>query len=148
MSLREARRADFPHLSTIATRWMDNDVYGHVNNVHYYSYFDTSVNRFLVERGVLDIHGGDIVGYVVETGCSYFRSIAFPDVVHVGLRVTRIGGSSVRYEVGIFRNDDDEIAAAGYFVHVYVDRRTGKSTPIPDATRDVLASIQTTPVEP
>lgn len=141
--LRDARRTDFPHIRTLATRWMDNDVYGHVNNVHYYSYFDTAVNAFLVERGVLDIHHGDIVAFVVETGCSYFRSIAFPDIVHVGIRVTKIGGSSVRYEVGIFRNDDEAISAAGFFVHVYVDRHTGKSTPIPDAAREVLASIQT-----
>lgn len=147
MNLREARRADFLHVRAIATRWMDNDVYGHVNNVHYYSYFDTAVNAFLVERGVLDFHGGDVVGYVVETGCSYYRSIAFPDVVHVGIRVTRIGTSSVRYEVGIFRNDEDEIAAAGFFVHVYVDRRTGQSTPIPQATRDVLTSIHIPVVE-
>ncbi|RKP55864.1 acyl-CoA thioesterase [Pararobbsia silviterrae] len=144
MNLRGARRADFAHLHAIATRWMDNDVYGHVNNVHYYSYFDTAVNAFLVERGVLDFHQGDIVGYVVETGCSYFRSIAFPDVVHVGIRVARLGGSSVRYEVGIFRNDEDDVAAGGFFVHVYVDRRTGKSTPIPDPVRDVLSSIRMT----
>ncbi|HTJ95211.1 MAG TPA: thioesterase family protein [Pararobbsia sp.] len=121
---------------------MDNDVYGHVNNVHYYSYFDTAVNAFLVERGVLDFHHGDIVGYVVETGCSYYRSLAFPDTVHVGIRVARMGTSSVRYEVGIFRNDEDAIAASGFFVHVYVDRRTGKPTPIPEVTRGVLASIQ------
>ena len=145
VSLRTARRSDFPHISAIATRWMDNDVYGHVNNVHYYSYFDTAVNGFLVERGVLDFHAGDVVGYVVETGCSYFRSIAFPDVVNVGIRVTRIGGSSVRYEVGIFRNDEEEVAAAGFFVHVYVDRATGKSTSIPAPTRDVLASILVAP---
>jgi hypothetical protein len=89
--MRDTPRSAFPHFCEIATRWMDNDVYGHVNNVHYYSYFDTAVNRFLIERGVLDIHGGKTVGFVVETGCSYFRSIAFPDTVHVGVRVAKLG---------------------------------------------------------
>jgi acyl-CoA thioester hydrolase len=121
---------------------MDNDIYGHVNNVNYYSYFDTAVNQYLIERGVLDIHNGDIVGFVVETSCSYFQPLAFPDAVAAGIRVARIGSSSIRYEVGLFRNDDQEIAAAGHFVHVYVDRASGKPVPVPNATRAALAAIQ------
>ncbi|MBN9463547.1 MAG: acyl-CoA thioesterase, partial [Burkholderiales bacterium] len=96
-------RADFRHFLPITTRWMDNDVYGHVNNVVYYSYFDTVVNRYLIEHGALDIHQGSVIGLVVETACHYFAPMAFPDLVHAGLRVTRLGTSSVRYEVGLFR---------------------------------------------
>ncbi len=142
MTLRSLKPGDYRHFRIIPTRWMDNDIYGHVNNVNYYSYFDTAVNQYLIERGVLDIHHGDVVGFVVETSCSYFRPLAFPDAVAAGIRVARIGNSSVRYEVGLFRNDDQEIAAAGHFVHVYVDRRSGRSAPVPDATRAALAAIQ------
>ena len=141
MSLRDQCRADYRHFQIIPTRWMDNDIYGHVNNVNYYSYFDTAVNQYLIERGVLDIHQGEIVAYVVETACQYFRPLAFPDTVAAGIRVARIGNSSIRYEVGLFRNDDQEIAAAGHFVHVYVDRRSGQPVPVPAATREVLAAI-------
>ena len=143
MSLRDQRRCDYRHFQIIPTRWMDNDIYGHVNNVNHYSYFDTVVNQYLIQRGALDIHQGEFVGFVVETSCSYFRSLAFPDAVAAGIRVARIGNSSIRYEVGLFRNDDDEIAAAGHFVHVYVDRRSGQSVPVPATTRAVLAAIQT-----
>lgn len=125
----------------ITTRWMDNDIYGHVNNVHYYSYFDTAVNRYLIDQGVLDIHQGEVVGFVVETQCAYFAPMAFPDTVHAGIRVTKLGKSSVRYEVGLFRNDEDQVSAAGHFVHVYVNRTSGKSAAIPDDTRSVLAQI-------
>lgn len=138
---KDQTRADFAHLATLPTRWLDNDIYGHVNNVQYYSYFDTAVNQLLIERGVLDIHGGAVVGFVVETGCTYFRPVAFPDVLEVGIRVARIGGSSVRYEVGLFRSGDESIAAAGHFVHVYVDRVSGRSTAIPDTVRAVLESL-------
>jgi acyl-CoA thioester hydrolase len=141
MSLREARRSDFRQFIEIATRWSDNDVYGHVNNVVYYSFFDTAVNRFLIENRALDIQADPVVGYVVDTGCSYFRPVAFPETLHVGLRVARLGTSSVRYEVALFRAEDDEPAAAGHFVHVYVDRRTGRSATIPDATRRLLATV-------
>ncbi|HBZ05927.1 MAG TPA: thioesterase [Massilia sp.] len=120
---------------------MDNDSYGHVNNVNYYSFFDTAVNRYLVDRGVLDIHKDDIVGFVVETGCSYFSSISFPDLIHVGVRVAKLGNSSVRYEIALYRNDDGLPAAAGHFVHVYVDRRSNKSVPIPDAVRAILQTL-------
>lgn len=141
MSDRNRVRADYRHFQTIPTRWMDNDIYGHVNNVNYYSYFDTAVNQYLIERGVLDIHRGEVVGFVVETACSYFRPLAFPDTVAAGIRVARIGSSSIRYEVGLFRNDDAEIAAAGHFVHVYVDRRSGRPVPVPEATREALAPL-------
>ncbi len=141
MSQRSQQRSDYRHFQVIPTRWMDNDIYGHVNNVHYYSYFDTAVNQFLIERGVLDIHHGDVVGFVVDTACSYFRPLAFPDQVHAGIRVARIGTTSVQYEVGLFRNDDAPIAAAGRFTHVYVDRASGKPVPVPDAVRKVLAPL-------
>jgi len=140
--MRDTPRSAFPHLLALSTRWMDNDSYGHVNNVNYYSFFDTAVNRYLVDRGVLDIHKDDIVGFVVETSCSYFSSISFPDLIHVGVRVAKLGNSSVRYELALFRNDEPIPSAAGHFVHVYVDRRSNKSVPIPQAVRDVLASLQ------
>ncbi len=142
MSLREQQRSDYRHFQVIPTRWMDNDIYGHVNNVHYYSYFDTAVNQFLIERGVLDIHRGDVVGFVVDTACSYFSPIAFPDQVHAGIRVDHIGNSSVRYGIGLFRNHDTRLAAAGNFTHVYVNRSTGKSVPVPVAVRGVLEALR------
>ena len=133
--------ADFPHLAAITTRWMDNDVYGHVNNVVYYSFFDTAVNGYLIAQGVLDIAGGATIGLVVETRCTYFKPIAFPDTVRAGLRVAHLGTSSVRYEVGIFRGDDDSAAAQGHFVHVYVDRATGKPVPLPDDLKRALEKL-------
>jgi acyl-CoA thioester hydrolase len=139
--MRDTPRSAFPHFLAIATRWMDNDVYGHVNNVQYYSYFDTAVNQFLIERGVLDIHNGAVVGFVVDSGCSYFSPIAFPDTVHVGIRVAKLGSSSVRYEIGIYRNGEQAPAASGHFVHVYVDRANNRSVPIPQPVRQVLESI-------
>lgn len=140
--LRNEPRAAFPHFCEIATRWMDNDVYGHVNNVVYYSYFDTAVNQFLIERGVLDIHKGEVVGFVVDSGCSYFSPVAFPDIVHVGIRVARLGNSSVKYEIGIYRNDEPTPAAVGHFVHVYVDRSSNRPVPVPAPVRSVLESIR------
>jgi acyl-CoA thioester hydrolase len=143
--MRDADRSQFPHFLAIPTRWMDNDIYGHVNNVQYYSYFDTAVNQFLIERGVLDIHQGEIVGFVVDSGCSYFSSIAFPDVVHAGIRVAKLGNSSVRYEIALFRNDDPKPCAAGHFVHVYVERASNRPTPVPDTVRAVLATLVHSP---
>ncbi len=140
--MRATARAEFPQFIQINTRWMDNDVYGHVNNVQYYSYFDTAVNQFLIERGVLDIHNGDVVGFVVDSGCSYFSPIAFPDVVHVGIRVAKLGNSSVRYEIGIYRNDEPLPSAVGHFVHAYVARSSNRSVPIPASVRDVLDTIR------
>lgn len=141
MSMRAASRSEFRQFMVLPTRWMDNDMYGHVNNVNYYSFFDTAVNRFLIDQGTLDIHKDETVGFCVSSGCSYFSPLSFPDVVHVGLRVARIGRSSVRYELGLFRNDEERISAAGHFVHAYVDRRTGHSVPVPEAARRVLESI-------
>ncbi len=135
------RRADYPHFQVIPTRWIDNDVYGHVNNVVYYEYFDTVVNQYLIEQGALDIERSTVIGLVVETQCNYFAPITFPDVVHVGLRVARLGSSSVRYEIGIFRNDDQDAAAQGHFVHVYVDREERRPTTLPDALRRALSRL-------
>ena len=134
-------RGRYPHSQAIVTRWMDNDVYGHVNNVVYYSYFDTVVNTFLIQRGVLDIHNGAVIGLVVETGCNYFAPITFPDIVVAGLAVTRLGTSSVRYQVGLFRNDETEPAAQGHFVHVYVDRTSRRPVPLPADLRAALTNL-------
>jgi acyl-CoA thioester hydrolase len=142
MTLRDAGRDQFPRFLAIPTRWMDNDIYGHVNNVVYYSYFDTAVNQFLIECGVLDIHRGAVVGFVVDSGCSYFSPIAFPDLVHAGIRVAKLGNSSVRYEVALYRNDDPLPAAAGHFVHVYVERGGNRPVPVPDAVRQALETIR------
>ncbi|HYH39965.1 MAG TPA: thioesterase family protein [Azospirillum sp.] len=138
-------RDDYRHFQTIPTRWMDNDVYGHVNNVVYYSYFDTVVNQYLIETGALVIESSPVIGLVVETGCRYFAPITFPDRVAAGLRVAKLGNSSVRYEVGLFRNDDAAAAASGHFIHVYVDRETRRPVRVPDAMRAVLAPLMNTP---
>jgi len=124
----------------ITTRWMDNDVYGHINNVVYYSFFDTAVNGLLMDAGVLDIHQGGIIGLVVETQCNYFAPIAFPQAVSAGVRVAQLGRSSVRYEIGLFADDAPESAAAGHFIHVYVDRVTRRPTPLPEPLKAVLQS--------
>ena len=128
-------RDDYRYLTTIDTRWMDNDAYGHVNNVVYYSFFDTAVNRWLIECGVLDIAQSAAIGLVVETQCRYLAPLTFPDRVTAGLRIAHLGRSSVRYELGLFRNDDVHAAAAGHFVHVYVDRESRRSVPIPETVR-------------
>lgn len=125
----------------ISTRWSDNDVYGHVNNVVYYSWFDTAVNAHLIEQGALDIHAGQTIGLVIETQCNYFAPLAFPQEVEAGIRVARIGGSSVRYEVGLFAQGEPLSAAAGHFVHVYVDRQTRRPAQIPQALRRVLEPL-------
>jgi acyl-CoA thioester hydrolase len=136
------RRAAYPYFARITTRWMDNDAYAHVNNVVYYSFFDTAVNQLLIEGGVLDIRRSPIVGFVVETQCRFFTPLAFPDRVAAGVRVARIGTSSVRYEVGIFRNDDETAAAQGHFVHVYVDRAGNRPvSALPEALRAVLQPL-------
>ncbi|MDO9610330.1 MAG: thioesterase family protein, partial [Serpentinimonas sp.] len=122
-------RTEFRHFVPIQTRWMDNDVYGHVNNVVYYSWFDTAVNGYLIERGVLDIHAGAVIGLVIETQCNYFAPLAFPEPVEAGLRVAHLGRSSVRYQVGLFARGAAQCAAAGHFVHVYVDRATRRPVP-------------------
>jgi acyl-CoA thioester hydrolase len=126
---------------TIGTRWMDNDAYGHVNNVVYYSWFDTAVNAHLIEHGVLDIHGGEVIGLVIETQCNYFAPLAFPQVVEAGIRVARIGSSSVRYEVSLFAQGEPLAAAQGHFVHVYVDRASRRPVPLPAPLKAVLETL-------
>ncbi|MGF6772617.1 acyl-CoA thioester hydrolase [Paraburkholderia sp. GAS199] len=136
-----ATRDAYRHVLSIPTRWMDNDVYGHVNNVVYYSYFDTVVNEYLIRAGVLDFEHGETIGLVVETQCNYFAPLAFPDRVDAGLRVTRLGSSSVRYEVGLFKEGDERPAAQGHFVHVYVDRITRRPVSLPAALRAALEPL-------
>lgn len=127
---------------TIGTRWMDNDVYGHVNNVVYYSWFDTAVNGYLIEQGALDIHAGRTIGLVIETQCNYFAPLAFPQTVQAGLRVGHLGSSSVRYEVGLFAEDGEMAAACGHFVHVYVDRETRRPVPLPESLKKTLETLR------
>jgi acyl-CoA thioester hydrolase len=135
-------RADYVHFDTVDTRWGDNDVYGHVNNVVYYAFFDTVINRFLIREGGLDVHAGAVIGLAVETHCAFFAPLAYPERVAAGLRVGKLGRSSVRYEIGLFAEGRDEAAAEGHFVHVFVDRATRRATPIPDAMRAALARLQ------
>ncbi|PIW29524.1 MAG: thioesterase [Rhodospirillales bacterium CG15_BIG_FIL_POST_REV_8_21_14_020_66_15] len=134
-------RTTYPHILPIQTRWMDNDIYGHVNNVTYYSYFDTVVNCYLIDQGGLDIQDGAVVGFAVETSCRFFKPVAYPEKLAAGLRVGRLGNSSVRYEIAIFKEGEDTAAAAGHFVHVFVDRTTDKPTPIPAPIRAALEKI-------
>ena len=134
-------RADYRAFQHITTRWMDNDIYGHMNNVVHYSLFDTAVNGWLIENNVLDIHGGEQIGLVVETGCRYFSEMAFPDRISAGIRIARLGSSSVRYEVGLFRNDENTAAAEGFFVHVYVGRESHRPQPLNAALKSALESI-------
>jgi len=134
-------RAGYKHFQAIPTRWKDNDVYGHVNNVEYYSYFDTAINTFLIREGGLDIHGGSSIGLCVESSCRFDAPLAFPETVHAGLRVAKLGNSSVRYEIGLFREDDEKPAAEGWFVHVFVDRQTRRPQPMPAAMRAALQKL-------
>ncbi|MDH3221596.1 MAG: acyl-CoA thioesterase [Gammaproteobacteria bacterium] len=134
-------RSEYRHFMTITTRWMDNDVYGHINNVQYYSYFDTAVNRYLIDNGVLDIHHGEIIGLVVETHCNYFSSTAFPEDIEAGIRVARLGRSSVRYEIGLFVNSREAAIAQGHFIHVYVGRGSQQPVDIPENLRAALSAL-------
>lgn len=135
------RRADYRYFSAVTTRWRDNDMYGHMNNAVYFSFFDTAVSHFEVERNMIDYTNGDVIGVAAETTCRYFSELGFPDRVLVGLRVGHLGRSSVRYEMAMFRNDDDIAAAEGHFVNVFVDRATMRPVPIPDAMRAILQTI-------
>jgi acyl-CoA thioester hydrolase len=135
-------RSDYRVFRTIGTRWMDNDLYGHVNNVVYYSWFDTAVNGWLIEQGALDIHHGAVIGLVIETHCNYFAPLAFPQDVQAGLRVAHLGSSSVRYEVGLFAEGGEMAAACGHFVHVYVDRETRRPVPLPEQLKLTLETIR------
>ncbi|WP_431305680.1 acyl-CoA thioesterase [Sediminicoccus sp. BL-A-41-H5] len=143
MSARPApgTRADYRHHIAITTRWADNDVYGHINNVTYYSFFHTAVNTWLIGRGVLDIQASPVIGLVVETGCRCARPLAYPMPITAGIRVARLGTSSVRYEVGIFGGEAETAAAEGHFIHVYVAREAGRPVPLPAALRAALESI-------
>ena len=136
-------RASYPYMQRITTRWMDNDVYGHVNNVVYYSYFDTVINTWLIQHAGLDIHAGAQIGLCAESHCRFLAPLAFPDVVEAGLRVETLGRSSVRYGIGLFTEGDAAPAAEGWFVHVFVDRATRKSAPIGEATRTALQALMT-----
>ena len=136
-----APRSQFRHFAPITTRWMDNDAYGHVNNVVYYSYFDTVVNRYLIEAGALDVERSAVIGLVVETHCNYFSSLAFPQMVEAGLRVTKLGSSSVRYEIGLFAAGEALSAACGHFVHVYVDRETRRPVALPAPLHQALQGL-------
>ncbi|KQT10277.1 acyl-CoA thioesterase [Ramlibacter sp. Leaf400] len=135
-------RSAYKAFRTISTRWMDNDVYGHVNNVVYYSWFDTAVNAHLIEHGALDAHGGPTIGLVIETQCNYFAPLAFPQTVEAGIRVAQLGSSSVRYEVGLFAAGAPVTAARGHFIHVYVDRATRRPVPLPARLRSVLEELR------
>jgi acyl-CoA thioester hydrolase len=134
-------RADYRVFYPISTRWSDNDIYGHVNNVTYYSYFDTAANRYLIEEGGLNISDGTIVGYVVNSGCEYHAPLTYPEPIEAGLRVDRLGSSSVQYGLAIFREGEDRAVANGHFVHVFVDRAANRSVPIPPALRAALERL-------
>lgn len=134
-------RDAYAHFTSISTRWSDNDAYRHVNNVVYYGFFDTAVNQRLIEAGALDLEASPAVGLVVETQCRYFAPVSFPDRVQVGLRVAKLGTSSIRYELAVFRNDEPVAAAEGHFVHVYVDRASNRPVPVPDAVRAAVAPL-------
>lgn len=125
----------------IGTRWADNDAYGHVNNVVHYAWFDTAVNAWLIEAGLLDVERGDPIGLVVETGCRYAKPLTYPEPVDVGLAIEHVGGSSVRYRLGIFRKGDEEAAAEGHFVHVYVGRDSRKPAPLPEVWRQKFETL-------
>ena len=140
-SIPEYKREDFPKLVTISTRWSDNDIYLHVNNVIYFSYFDTAVNQNLLENGVLEIDNSDVVGLVVNNQCQFFASIAFPDVVYVGIAVEKIGNSSVTYRLGIFKNQENTLSALGSYTHVYVNRQTHRPVSIPGPTRSLFEKM-------
>jgi acyl-CoA thioester hydrolase len=142
MSRHRPKRADYRYFLEMPTRWMDNDVYRHVNNVTYYSWFDTVVARFLLDSGSIDMQASPVVGVVVETLCRYHAPIAFPDTVTAGLRVDRLGSTSIRYGIAIFREDEDVASADGHFVHVYVDRATLlRPTPLPERLRDAASAL-------
>lgn len=141
-------RGKYRYWKIITTRWMDNDVYAHVNNVLYYSFFDTAVNEYLMQERVLDLSTSNPIGLVVASACEYFKPVAFPDALQAGLRVAKLGRSSVRYEIGLFRNDDPFAAAQGHFVHVYVDRITRRPLEVPPLMRTALSKIATIAADP
>ncbi len=135
-------RAAYPHFLTIPTRWMDNDIYGHVNNVVYYSYFDTVINEYLIREGGLDIHGDAIIGVCAESACCFRASFTFPEIIEAGLRIGHLGNRAVRYEIGLFSKGNETAAADGHFVHVFVERANMKAVPIPDGIRTALERLK------
>lgn len=147
-ALAPSRRGDYPSFLAIATRWMDNDTYGHVNNVTYYAYFDTVVNEHLIRAGGLDIRNGPAIGIVVETACRFHRPLSFPEIVDAGMRVPHVGRSSVAYEIALFRQGDDAAAATGRFVHVWVDRAERRPVAVPEPVRSALAALRVAQVAP
>lgn len=140
--VRPHSRSDYRHFASITTRWSDNDAYGHVNNIVYYGWFDTLVNEYLIRQGALDIDASDVIGLVVETHCNYFSELAFPQPVVGGLRVARVGTSSVRYELAIFADGADLASAQGHFVHVYVDRATHRPAPLPARLKAAVEALR------
>jgi acyl-CoA thioester hydrolase len=134
-------RAEYRHFLALPTRWMDNDIYGHVNNALYYGFFDTAINEYLIGEGGLDINAGQVIAFAVESQCQYLRPLAFPGVIDIGLRVGKLGNSSVRYELAIFKQGETSAAAAGYFVHVFVDRETQRPVPLPAKIRTALERL-------
>jgi acyl-CoA thioester hydrolase len=137
----ELTRDAYPHFLPLQTRWADNDVYGHVNNAHYYALFDTAINQYLITAGGLDTAAGAVIGVAAETHCRFLQSLAFPEIIEVGLRVGKLGNSSVRYELAVFKQGGERAAAAGYFVHVFVDRATRRAVPIPPPLRAALERL-------
>lgn len=138
---KDEHRENYPHFLNIPTRWQDMDVYQHVNNVTFYAYFDTLINDYLIKEGGLNYTEGDIVGFAVETQCQFLKPVKFPDVLNAGLRVTKLGNSSCRYEIGIFKEGDEHPSAVGYFVHVFVDKKTTRPTPITGQMRVALEKL-------
>ncbi len=132
---------EYPHVLALGTRWKDNDVYGHVNNVEYYSYFDTVINAYLIRQGGLDIHGGPVIGLCAESHCAFKAALEFPDEVHAGLRVAKLGNSAVTYEIGLYGDAGETLAAEGWFVHVFVDRHTRRAAGVPDSVRAALERL-------
>jgi acyl-CoA thioester hydrolase len=143
-----AAMTGYPHVRAITTRWHDNDVYGHVNNVEYYAFFDTVINEYLIAEGGLDIAAGEVIGLCAESHCAYHGALAFPDTIEAGLRVAHLGRSSVRYEIGLRRRGAEELAATGWFVHVFVDRETRRPAEMPPRLRSALEALLTTEPAP
>ena len=137
----EISRAEYVHFLTLPTRWMDNDIYGHINNALYYAFFDTAINQYLINEGGLDITTGTVIAFAVESQCEYLRPLAFPEMLEVAMRVGKLGNSSVRYELAIFKQGETFASAAGYFVHVFVDRETQRPVRIPETIRTALEQL-------
>jgi acyl-CoA thioester hydrolase len=135
-------RGDFSHFETIETRWADNDMYGHINNIAYYGYFDSAINRMMIQNGAFHPLQSEAIGLVVQTGCHYFSPTSFPDILEIGVATERVGRSSVRYRLGVFRQGDDRASALGHFVHVYVDRKERRPVPIPEAALRIVLRLQ------